>query len=74
VTGSTIRLTGGSTPRVVKVTGIGFVPAVPHNGDADGARLTPAGYDWIFAGTTAPGLGHGASLKGGYRSVTRANA
>jgi hypothetical protein len=50
VTGSAIRLTGGPTPRVVKVTGIGFVPAGPHNGDADGAWLTPAGYDRIFAG------------------------
>ena len=50
VTGSTIRITGGPAPRVVKVTGIGFVPAGPHNGDADGAWLTPAGFDWIFAG------------------------
>ena len=49
-TGSTIRLGGGSTSRVVKVTGIGFVPAGIHNDDADGAWLTPAGYDWIFAG------------------------
>ncbi len=51
VTGSTVRLTGGTaTPRAVKVTGIGFVPAGPHNGYADGAWLTPAGYDRIFAG------------------------
>jgi len=51
VTGSTVRLTGGSTvPRAVKVTGIAFVPAGPHNGYADGAWLTPAGYDRIFAG------------------------
>jgi hypothetical protein len=32
------------------VTGIAFVPAGPHNGYADGAWLTPAGYDRIFAG------------------------
>jgi hypothetical protein len=51
VTGSTIRLTGGATtPRALKVTGIAFVPAGPHNGYADGAWLTPAGYDRIFAG------------------------
>ncbi|HEY7360081.1 MAG TPA: ABC transporter permease, partial [Streptosporangiaceae bacterium] len=52
VPGSTVRLTGGTaTPRAVRVTGIGFVPAGPHNGYADGAWLTPAGYDRIFAGT-----------------------
>ncbi|HXZ76452.1 MAG TPA: ABC transporter permease, partial [Streptosporangiaceae bacterium] len=51
VTGSTVRLTGGTaTARAVRVTGIGFVPAGPHNGYADGAWLTPAGYDRIFAG------------------------
>jgi hypothetical protein len=50
-TGSVVRLTGG-TPvlRTVRVTGIGFVPPGPHNGYADGAWLTPAGYDRIFAG------------------------
>lgn len=50
VTGSTVRLTGGATPRVVRVTGIAFVPAGPHNGYADGAWLTSAGYGRIFAG------------------------
>jgi predicted lysophospholipase L1 biosynthesis ABC-type transport system permease subunit len=50
VTGSTIRLAGGSAPKAVKVTGIAFVPSGPHNGYADGAWLTPAGYDRIFAG------------------------
>ena len=48
--GSTIRLTGGAAKRPVRVTGIAFVPAGPHNGYADGAWLTPAGYDRIFAG------------------------
>lgn len=53
VTGSTIRITGGSAPRVVKVTGIGFVPAGPHNGDADGAWLTrPASTGYSRARTT----------------------
>ena len=32
------------------VTGIGFVPAGPHNDYSDGAWLTPAGYDRIFRG------------------------
>jgi FtsX-like permease family len=50
VTGSTIRLTGGATPRAVRVTGTAFVPVGPHNGYAEGAWLTPAGYDRIFVG------------------------
>jgi len=50
VTGSTVRLTGAGAPQAVTVTGIGFVPAGPHNGYANGAWLTPAGYDRIFAG------------------------
>jgi ABC-type antimicrobial peptide transport system permease subunit len=48
--GSTVRLTGGTTPQAVTVTGIGFVPAGPHNGYSDGAWLTPAGYDRLFGG------------------------
>jgi MacB-like periplasmic core domain/FtsX-like permease family len=50
-TGSVVRLTGG-TPisKAVRVTGIGFVPPGPHNDYADGAWLTPAGYDRIFDG------------------------
>jgi FtsX-like permease family protein len=50
-TGSVVRLTGG-TPisKALRVTGIGFVPPGPHNGYADGAWLTPAGYDRIFSG------------------------
>jgi len=50
VTGSTVRLTGGTVPRAVTVTGIGFVPVGPHNYFSDGAWLTPAGYDRIFRG------------------------
>ena len=50
-TGSVVRLTGGGTAaRSVRVTGIGFVPTGPHNGYADGAWLTPGGYDRIFHG------------------------
>ena len=50
-TGSVIRLTGGGTAKhAVRVTGIGFVPTGPHNGYADGAWLTPGGYDRIFHG------------------------
>jgi hypothetical protein len=48
-TGSVVRLTGGgTTARPVRVTGIGFVPSGPHNGYADGAWLTPGGYNRIF--------------------------
>jgi hypothetical protein len=49
-TGSTVRLTGGTVPRAVTVTGIGFVPPGPHNEYSDGAWLTPAGFDRIFRG------------------------
>ena len=48
--GSTVRLTGGVTPQAMTVTGTGFVPAGPHNGYADGAWLTPAGFSRIFRG------------------------
>jgi hypothetical protein len=49
--GSVVRLTGGGTDaHPVRVTGIGFVPSGPHNGYADGAWLTPGGYDRIFHG------------------------
>jgi hypothetical protein len=52
-TGSVVRLTGGTAARkAVRVTGIGFVPPGPHNGYADGAWLTPAGYNRIFDGAT----------------------
>jgi FtsX-like permease family protein len=50
VIGSTVRLKGGPTPQNVRVSGIGFVPAGPHNSYADGAWLTPAGYDRLFHG------------------------
>jgi hypothetical protein len=48
--GSAVRLTGGAVPRAMTVTGIGFVPAGPHNNYDDGAWLTPAGFDWLFRG------------------------
>lgn len=50
VQGSSIRLAGGGRRSVLLVTGIGFVPAGPHNNYSDGAWLTPAGYDRLFAG------------------------
>ena len=63
VTGSIIRLTGGAaTPRAVRVTGIAFVPAGPHNGYDDGAWLTPAGYDRIFAGARYAFKFHAAAV------------
>jgi len=49
-TGSVVRLTGGTTAKAVRVTGIGFVPVGPHNGYADGAWLTPGGFDRVFDG------------------------
>ena len=48
--GGTIRLAGGAPPLPFRVTGIGFVPAGPHNDYYDGAWLTPAGYDRLFRG------------------------
>jgi hypothetical protein len=68
--GSVIRLAGGGSPLAERVTGIGFVPVGPHNGYADGAWLTPAGYDRLFAGahfrfkyhTAAVSLRPGASV------------
>jgi hypothetical protein len=48
--GSTVRLKGGPAPRALRVTGIGFVPAGPHNSYADGAWLTPDGYARLFRG------------------------
>src|SRR5262249_42105983 len=44
-TGATIRLTGGAHPVAVRVSGLGFVPEGPHNGDNEGAWGTSAGYD-----------------------------
>jgi hypothetical protein len=49
--GSTVRLKGGPAPQTFRVTGIGFVPAGPHNSYAGGAWLTPAGYTRLFRGT-----------------------
>ena len=49
-TGSVIPLTGGTVPRAMTVTGIGFVPSGLHNYYDTGAWLTPAGFDRIFRG------------------------
>jgi FtsX-like permease family len=48
--GSVIPVSGGPGTRRYTVTGIGFVPNGPHNGYADGAWVTPAGYQQIFRG------------------------
>jgi hypothetical protein len=48
--GSAVRLKGGPAAQTLRVTGIGFVPAGPHNSYADGAWLTPAGYARLFRG------------------------
>ncbi len=52
--GSRIPLSGASAARTVTVAGIGFVPEGPHNGYADGAWVTSAGYDRIFRGAHYP--------------------
>jgi FtsX-like permease family len=49
-TGSVVRLSGAAGVKPVTVTGIGFVPAGPHNEYDQGAWLTPAGYDRLFRG------------------------
>jgi hypothetical protein len=49
-TGSVVRLSGAAGARPLTVTGIGFVPAGPHNDYDTGAWLTPAGYDRLFQG------------------------
>jgi hypothetical protein len=49
-TGSVVRLSGAAGPRPLTVTGIAFVPQGPHNNYAEGAWLTPAGYDRLFHG------------------------
>jgi hypothetical protein len=48
--GSTIRLKGGTATESMTVTGLGFVPAGPHNDYPNGAWLTPAGYSRLFKG------------------------
>jgi hypothetical protein len=61
--GSVVRLTGGTpVARAVRVTGIGFVPPGPHNGYADGAWLTPAGYNRIFGGARYAFKFHAATV------------
>jgi hypothetical protein len=49
-TGSVIRLSGGAHEQRLKVTGIAFVPAGPHNDYYDGAWLTPGGFSRLFRG------------------------
>jgi len=61
-TGSRIQLSGGTTKQAETVTGIGFVPSGPHNDYADGAWLTPAGYDRIFAGARYAFKFHAAAV------------
>ncbi len=62
-TGSVVRLAGGTaTTKPVRVTGIGFVPPGPHNGYADGAWLTPAGYNRIFDGARYAFKFHAATV------------
>jgi hypothetical protein len=76
--GSTVRLAGGTVPRAMSVTGIGFVPEGPHNYYSDGGWLTPAGYDRIFRGAhsgfkfhvAAVALRPGADVQAAARRLT----
>lgn len=45
-----VALTGSKGAASFRVTGIGLIPAGPHNGYADGGWITDAGYDSIFKG------------------------
>ena len=46
--GSVVPVSGGKGTHRYTVTGIGFVPEGSHNGYAEGAWVTPAGYQQIF--------------------------
>src|SRR5262249_20699026 len=48
--GSVSPVSGGTSMRRYTVSGIGFMPEGPHNGYADGAWVTSAGYQQIFRG------------------------
>jgi hypothetical protein len=49
--GDTVPMRGvGGKASSMKVTGIAFLPEGSHNGYADGAWITPAGHDTLFAG------------------------
>jgi hypothetical protein len=79
--GSVLELTGGGTkPMPLTVSGIGFVPAGPHNSYDTGAWLTPAGFDRLFAGArygfkfhmAFAALAPGVSVAAGLRAVNAA--
>jgi MacB-like periplasmic core domain/FtsX-like permease family len=48
--GSVVHLTGGTVRLGMTVTGVGFVPAGPHNSYDEGAWLTSAGFARLFHG------------------------
>lgn len=54
--GERVRLSGGKSTHVYRVTGSGLVPEGPRNGYAEGAWISPAGYDTIFTGHKFHGL------------------
>jgi len=72
--GSALRLTGGPRTRTMTVSGIGFVPAGPHNDDDQGAWLTAAGFDRLFLGAHYAFKFHAAlvALKPGVATDTAA--
>lgn len=74
--GSVLRLTGGPRMRTMRVSGIGFVPAGPHNSYDQGAWLTPGGFDRLFSGAHFAFKFHAAlvALKPGVATGTAARA
>jgi hypothetical protein len=80
--GSVIRLSGGGGSLPMTVTGIGFVPAGPHNSYDEGSWLTPAGFGRLFGGAhyafkfhlALVSLRHGTDLAYGAQALTAAAA
>ncbi|MBP2702321.1 FtsX-like permease family protein [Microbispora sp. RL4-1S] len=58
--GDRISLKGGAKPTRMTVTGIGFVPAGPHNDRTDGGWITAAGDKTLYAGANIAFKFHGA--------------
>jgi len=51
--GESVFLAGPAGARTLTVTGLGFVPAGPHNGYNDGGWVTASGFDSLFTTTSA---------------------
>ncbi|ETK36429.1 ABC transporter permease [Microbispora sp. ATCC PTA-5024] len=58
--GGQVELRGGTAPVRMTVTGIGFVPAGPHNERTDGGWITPEGHKVLYSGAHYSFKFHGA--------------